>query len=101
MAEPIRIIGHQNVDGSTNEGLQAQVETDGSIRTDRLGRYKAADIDKSGDPEYYGFVDIDGAYYIMEYTVNTSIKYTKGSSGYSLAWTNRATQSYDYFNNTF
>src|SRR3990167_4341236 len=98
MPEPVRIIGHLNKDGSTNEGLRAQVETDGSLRTELLARYRATDFDESGDPAYYGFTDIDGGWFIEQ--INTAagtIRFVKGTTSYTVAWTNRATQTYDYF----
>lgn len=102
MAEPIRIVGHTNKDGSTNEGLQAQVDTDGSLRTDLLARYKCVDIDDTSDPQYFGFVDTDGLWYIIQYNVtNGTIRYCKGASGYTLAWANNTTQTYDYYHNIF
>ena len=100
MPEPVRIIGH-NKGTTTNEELQAQVETDGALRTDLLAKYRCADMDKTGDPQYFGFTDADGGWYIMEYTIDTSIRFIKGDSAYTVAWTNRATQLYDYFHNIF
>ena len=100
MAQPVRLVGHQNKDGSINEGLQAQVETDGSLRTDLLARYKCADLDESGSPAYYGFVDTDGNWYIMSVTA-TAIRYAKGSSGYLVAWAARNPGSYDYYYTIF
>ena len=100
MAQPVRLIGHKK-DATDNEQLQAQVETDGSLRTDLLARYRCADIDKTGDPQYFGFVDADGAWYIMELTIDTSIRYCKGDDGYTLAWTNRGTNTYGYYYNIF
>jgi len=100
VAEPVRIIGHKK--GTTdNEQLQAQVETDGSLRTDLLARYRCADIDTSGTPQYFGFTDADGAWYIMQYTPASSVRYVKGSSAYTVAWGLRASQSYDYYYNVF
>jgi len=101
MADPIRIVGHINKDGSTNEGLQAQVETDGALRTDLLARYKCADLD-SGTTSYYGFVDTDGNWYILRMTA-TAIRYCKGTSGYTVAWGLRADvgTTYEYYYTVF
>jgi hypothetical protein len=100
MADPIRIVGHTNKDGSSNDGLQAQVETDGSLRVDLLSRYKISDIDESGSPAYYGFVDTDGYWYIMSVTT-TAVRYDKGTSGYAIAWAARNLGSYDYYYTVF
>ena len=65
--------------------------------------YKAADLE-AGDTSYYGFQRNDGFWYIMKQTVSgavTSYRFAKGESGYSTAWTNRATQTYDYLANVF
>lgn len=57
-----------------------------------------ADIDDAGDPLYFGFVSTVESWYIMKYTEATGvIRYAIGNKGYANAWTNRATQTYDYF----
>ena len=59
-------------------------------------------MDVSSDPMYVGYVDPDGAWYIMEFNnASGTARYVKGSSGYTTAWTNRAIQSYDYYNEVF
>ena len=54
---------------------------------------------------YYGFVDIDGNWYIMKEDLTGSTatyRYIKGSSDYPTNWTNRTTLvGWDYFYNTF
>ena len=71
--------------------------------------YKAADTD---DPEtgnnsginYYGFVDVDGNWYILkeDLTGGTgTYRYIKGSGSYTTNWTGRAGLTYDYFFNIF
>ena len=62
--------------------------------------YKITDLDSGGATQYYGYTDVDGAWYIMQLTGTTG-RYVKGTSGYTTAWTNRASQSYDYFYNIF
>lgn len=62
-------------------------------------RYKITDLD-SGSPQYYGYADAEGAWYIMELT-NTTGRYVKGDSDYETNWTNRASLTYDYFFNVF
>lgn len=66
-------------------------------------RYKPADSD-SADPSYNGFVSSDGSWYILKQTISgdvVSFRYAKGASGYAAAWTDRATQTYDYFSTIF
>lgn len=69
-----------------------------NVYDDITNQYKISDIDSTNG--YYGFVDAAGNWYIMKET-STSYRYVKGTSGYTTAWTNRASQSYDYFYTTF
>lgn len=65
--------------------------------------YKAADVDAS-EPSYFGFVRADGYWYIIKQAISgsvTSYRFAKGESGYAAAWTARASQTYDYYSNTF
>ena len=67
-----------------------------------LQKYRFSDMDVSSDPMYVGYVDPDGAWYIMEFNnASGTARYVKGSSGYTTAWTNRAIQSYGYYNAVF
>ena len=67
-----------------------------------LQKYRFSDMDVSSDPMYVGYVDPDGAWYIMEFNnASGTARYVKGSSGYTTAWTNRAIQSYGYYNEVF
>lgn len=66
--------------------------------------YGISEIDDAGTTFYYGFVNKDGAWYILkedDTAGDLAYRYAKGVSGFSTAWTNRSTQSYDYFDNTF
>lgn len=63
-----------------------------------------ADKDDDATPNYFGFLNRNGEWYILKETVSAgadTYRYTKGASGYTTAWTNRATEPYDYFNTTF
>jgi|GEM_PF-2325269 len=67
-----------------------------------LDQYKISDMDDAASPKYYGFIEKDGAWYITkEDTSAKTYRYCKGASNYSTAWTNRATQDYDYFDKIF
>jgi hypothetical protein len=69
---------------------------------DVLAKYQPADEDISGDPEYYGFTDKDGNWYIQQISPsNGTYRYAKGSTNYITNWTNRTSLSYDYFHNVF
>ena len=105
MAEAVRIIGHKknNLD---NDYLQAQVKNNGSLQTVDEG-WVCSDLDdnttgNATDIFYYGFVDKTASWYIMRRDKALGqFRFASGLSGYILAWTNRASQSYDYYYNTF
>lgn len=59
-------------------------------------KYMIADMADASDPQYYGYVDAAGAWYIMRLTAATGeIRYAKGDSGYAAAWAAKAAQSYE------
>lgn len=69
---------------------------------DKLDQYKLDDYDVSGNPIYLGYQDKDGKYYIKRINTSTgAVDYSYGASGYSTAWTNRATESYNDFATEF
>ena len=72
----------------------------GSLATNA---YKINDIDDSDATyTYYGFTTADGEWYIVrEHRANQEFRYVRGASLYTTAWTNRATQTYDYYDNVF
>jgi hypothetical protein len=66
--------------------------------------YSITDKDADASPNYYGFTNQFGAWYIMKETVSAgadTYRYVKGTSGYTTAWTGRAALSYDYFYTVF
>ncbi len=93
----------QPVDIWNRDGTVAMaINADGSLNVsnkESLSNYKISDI-ADGTTAYFGFVDKDGNWYILKLT-ETDARYCKGASGYTTAWTNRASQSYDYYNNVF
>lgn len=69
---------------------------------DETNKYKLSDLDYASDPSYYGHVDSAGNWYILKLDESGgTVRYAKGTSGYTTAWTARASQSYDYFYTTF
>ena len=60
--------------------------------------YKITDIDPKEGNSYFGYVDKDGKWYIMNLTA-TAARYVKGDSGYTTAWGNKGNLNYDYFYN--
>lgn len=69
----------------------AHIESD----TDPLAKYAIVDKDDDAEPNYFGFQDGDGNWYIMKEESN-AYRYTAGTSDYSTNWGNRASLSYDY-----
>lgn len=63
--------------------------------------YNVTEIDDSSSPIYYGYVNKDGAWFIMKEDSSGAYRYAKGSSNFSTNWTNRASLSYDYFDAVF
>ena len=66
--------------------------------------YKIADKDADASPNYYGFTDAHGDWYIMKETISAgadTYRYAKGSTGYIAAWTGRASLTFDYFDVVF
>ena len=102
MPEPVRIIGKEG-----NEAIQAQVDSEGNLHVTNSGviktaGYKISDTDLTGSTQYFGFVKHDGNYYIMQRNKLTGAwRYSAGTSGYALAWTNRATETYNYYYTEF
>jgi hypothetical protein len=65
--------------------------------------YKITELDDS-TPAYYGFTDKGGAWFIMKEGASGDYRYTKGASDFTNAttgWPNRASLTYDYFENVF
>jgi hypothetical protein len=66
--------------------------------------FTVSDIDNDGTPNYYGFVDRQGRWYIMEETLSAgadTYRYASGDNAYPAAWTGRAGITYAYFNGMF
>jgi len=72
---------------------------------DLYNAYKVVDIDEAAaSPRYYGYLRQDGYYFIMKATISagvTAYTFTKGTTAYSTAWTNRASETYAAFNAVF
>lgn len=67
-----------------------------------LKGYVLADEDLASDPQYFGYIRADGAWYIVRRGSETwgfSNKYVKGDDGYSFSV--RADLTYRYFNLVF
>lgn len=71
---------------------------DPSIKSPTDG-YGIMNTDEASYPYYYGFVNKDGAWYIVKAASDGSFTYAKGSSSYP--WSSRASQTYGTFDTTF
>jgi hypothetical protein len=90
--------------GGGNGGAMMGVDT--NPVKDMLEQYKISDMDDAADPKYYGFINKDGDWYIVqENTASKTYRYCKGSGNYDTAttgaWATRASLVYDYFNKVF
>lgn len=65
-----------------------------------LDKYEPSYTDDAGDPQYYGFVDKDGNWYVQKITGGT-ITYSKGTTSFATNWGNRASLTYSTFDNVF
>jgi len=79
----------KNVEGKTIDPAERQP----------LDGFQISEIDDS-IIAYYGFINKEGAWYIMkEDTETSSYRYAKGETSFPQGWTNRAKLKYDYFHN--
>lgn len=69
--------------------------------TSVLNGFVVSDIDTAGDPKYYGFVDTEEGWYMMEESAGGSFRFTKGQGVWVTVWGSRATMGYGYFYNIF
>ena len=73
--------------------------TNSTLDADKLHQYKLSDIEEGATYTYIGYLDKDGAWYIMRIESDETFRYVKGDDSYN--WSNRASESYDTFNNVF
>lgn len=91
-----------------------QLDADGNLPTTGSGGgssttvidprtgYAISDTESTATYKYFGFEDADGKWYILRKTIATKIfLYAAGTTGYTTAWTNRASQTYATFDTTF
>ena len=68
---------------------------------DPLAGYHSTDIARTS-PEYHGYLNKDGGWYIVQYNRSTGARrFARGSSDYAANFTNRANLAYSYFNEVF
>ena len=81
-------------------GSLLPIDSVGRLRTASEKKYNISDEDTSATPKYYGFLAVDGAWYILKIN-NSTYRYFRGDSGYQTGWTDRATLEYDYYDVIF
>jgi hypothetical protein len=67
-----------------------------------LEHYHVSDMDTATDPKYFGYLGKDSNWYILQLDeTNGTLRYVKGIDDYTTNWTNRASLTYDYFDDVF
>lgn len=60
--------------------------------------FVASDLDTASDTKYYGFISADSSWIIMkEVTSAETFRFVGGHDDYATNFTNRASLSYDYY----
>jgi len=99
------IAGRASTGGGTYYNVKVNpsgsLETNATISnvyTKETGSYSICNKEATATYKYFGFQRSDGYWYIMRKTIATNVfEYVAGTSAYSTAWTNRASQTYtDY-----
>lgn len=62
--------------------------------------YNISQIDDS-TPAYFGFVNKDGAWFIMREGEDDAFRYAKGDNNFTKSWESRAKLNYDYFDKVY
>ena len=66
---------------------------------DPLIRYKVANVDDDGTPNYYGYVNITGGWYIMKEIISVgadTYRYSSGTANFVSNWAGRTVLTYSY-----
>jgi len=96
------------IEDKTSTGYKvnvAKVGTEYGLQTVKIGdKYSICNKDDDATPNYYGFEASDSSWIIMKWTVSAGadvFAYDSGTSGYSTAWTNRASGTYQSYGDEF
>lgn len=82
---------------SLKDSLGAKIDPAEKHPTDG---YRITELDDAGAYTYAGYLYKTGAWFILR-DDETSYRYAKGSSNFTTNWTNRASLTYDYYDNVF
>lgn len=65
--------------------------------------YEIANEDIGADPQYFGYLNLEGGWIIQQRAASTGVyTYAQGSSDYATSWTNRAVLgTYDTYDKLF
>ena len=63
--------------------------------------YGISTVDSAAYPAYYGFLNKDGAWYILQENPQNTFLYSAGSANYAANWTNRSSLTYSTYDVTF
>lgn len=92
--------GYVNVKVNPSGALTVDSTISGSVTAyaKPSEQYAISNKEATATYKYFGFQRLDGYWYIMRKTLATNVfEYVAGTSAYSTAWTNRASQTYtDY-----
>lgn len=90
---------------STSEGSKKGLDVNIISRFNtKMAEYAYSDGDETGESYYYyGYIKDDGYWTIVRLSSDgiSEARYSTGTSDYSTNWTNRASLSYQYFNEVF
>lgn len=89
---------------STGPGVSTLTDNVGNkinpAEREPIDGYQISEIDYS-DISYYGFINKNGAWYIMKEDEEGSFRYIKGTTDFPTNWADRTNLSYDYYHTIF
>lgn len=94
------------VDLESDKSIPVTVKnsTSSTVYSKPTDEYDLVQDDDTSSPsyEYYGYMKSGGGWYIKRITLSTTLReYVKGTSGYTTAWTNRASQTFNSYGAVF
>ena len=96
--------GIGNLLGNVNLESVALKDTAGNIvnpaQDSPTDGYSISQVDDSV-PAYFGFVNKEGAWFVMREGEDSSFRYVKGDTNFGINWTSRSKLNYNYFDKVF
>lgn len=82
---------------------QKEIATEETLQSmaDPLAKYKDAGMDVASNPMYFGYIALDGSWYIKKLDTTSGTTFCKGDVDYETNWINRASLTYELFNEVF